>query len=182
MISKSVSRNYKSSSRKIFNYFLLRSFMQAYSGEALGHWGLGFKDYCHFTSPIRRYRIWFVIVLRSSYYERKTMLIRLMKFLSWVCILLQKKDAQPMQKGYSKTKSLSLCRNNWSKRITGTITGIKPHVVFVELDEILTEGQFLLQEFTNEIELTMPNDFSFMPRNFLNIFSRGKIKTRTRSD
>lgn len=41
---------------RIFNLSLLRSFMQAsYRADPLGHWGLGFSDYCHFTSPIRRY-------------------------------------------------------------------------------------------------------------------------------
>ena len=41
---------------KLLNYILLRSMKRAsYQGENIGHFGLAFEDYTHFTSPIRRY-------------------------------------------------------------------------------------------------------------------------------
>ncbi|HKM68133.1 MAG TPA: RNB domain-containing ribonuclease [Candidatus Acidoferrum sp.] len=41
---------------RILSYLMLRSLKQArYSAETLGHFALGFDEYTHFTSPIRRY-------------------------------------------------------------------------------------------------------------------------------
>jgi ribonuclease R len=41
---------------RIMSYLMLRSLKQArYSAESLGHFALGFDEYTHFTSPIRRY-------------------------------------------------------------------------------------------------------------------------------
>ena len=40
----------------VINLLILKSMMQAYYGpDHSGHFGLGFEDYTHFTSPIRRY-------------------------------------------------------------------------------------------------------------------------------
>jgi ribonuclease R len=41
---------------RILSYLMLRSLKQArYAADALGHFALGFDEYTHFTSPIRRY-------------------------------------------------------------------------------------------------------------------------------
>jgi ribonuclease R len=41
---------------RILSYLMLRSLKQArYAAETLGHFALGFDEYTHFTSPIRRY-------------------------------------------------------------------------------------------------------------------------------
>ena len=40
----------------LINTLIVRSQQKAYyTTDSVGHYGLGFEDYCHFTSPIRRY-------------------------------------------------------------------------------------------------------------------------------
>ena len=42
--------------QKIVSYQILRTMEKArYATDPLGHFGLALADYCHYTSPIRRY-------------------------------------------------------------------------------------------------------------------------------
>ena len=58
---------------QILNILTLRSMSQAmYSADNVGHFGLGFDDYTHFTSPIRRYADLVVHrLIKAHLYPRK---------------------------------------------------------------------------------------------------------------
>jgi ribonuclease R len=160
---------------KIFNYNLLRSFMQAvYNGEPKGHWGLGFRDYCHFTSPIRRYpdlvchRALYEILDKEedAYTEEE------IHELGFHCSKEERRAADA-ERDIMKLKACRFVHDSGKKEFTAVITGFKPTHVFVELEEVLAEGVIRYTEFTNDLELTILDDFSFYAKKYSKTFSLG---------
>ena len=151
---------------RVFNYQLLRSFMQAvYRGEPLGHWGLGFRDYCHFTSPIRRYpdlvvhRALFATLAhdRSTYTKEE---IRDMGELTSE----RERRAMEAERDLMKLRMMRHLLAGSRRRFRGFVSGIRPDRVFLQLLEIPVEGVVAHGHLTNDGELIMPDDFSVYVR------------------
>ncbi len=160
---------------KIFNYLLLRSFMQAYyGGEALGHWGLGFKDYCHFTSPIRRYpdlvvhRVLHSVLLGEKLpYDKGTI-----SSMGLHCSDEERRAADA-ERDIIKIKSFRYLESTGIKEFKGFIVGIRPSQVYVELEDSNLEGVLDKSQFTDELEIVLKNDFSFLSKKYSKIFFIG---------
>jgi len=160
---------------KVFNYLLLRSFMQAYYGpEYLGHWGLGFRDYCHFTSPIRRYpdlvvhRVLHSVLTSEphpySFEELKKMGIHCSE---------QERKANDAERDIFKLKSIRYLESKNKKKFTAYITGYKPNYVYVELDDPMMEAVIPKDEFTNEYEIQGRTPYSFYSKKYSKEFVLG---------
>lgn len=147
---------------RIFHMVLLRSFMQAtYKGNPLGHWGLGFKDYTHFTSPIRRYpdlvvhRVLDAVLRRKKlpYTEAETEELGFHTS-------DQERRAMEAERDMVRLKLMRLVEAGGKKKFNGFLTAIRPDRVMVELTDVPVEGVVERHHLTDEPTLIKPDDFS----------------------
>jgi ribonuclease R len=160
---------------KIFNYLLLRSFMQAYyGGETLGHWGLGFKDYCHFTSPIRRYPDLIVHrVLHATLLGDKLPYDKGNIAIMGVHCSEEERRASDAERDIVKIKSFRYLESTGVTEFKGFIVGIRPSQIFIELADSNLEGVLDKSEFTDEFEVVIKSDFSFYSKKYTKNFFIG---------
>lgn len=111
-----------------------------YTTDNIGHYGLAFDYYTHFTSPIRRYSD--VLVhrildanLKGTHRENKETLESWCKHIS-----TQERAAMNAERESVKYKQLEFLKNRIGQEYTGVISGVIESGVFVELDETRAEG------------------------------------------
>lgn len=147
---------------RIFNLTLLRTFMQAdYRGEPKGHWGLAFKDYTHFTSPIRRYpdlvvhRVLGAILARDKQPYTEEEIDELGEHTSD-----RERKAMEAERDMYRLKVIRHIEQSGQKQFRGFLTGFKLDRVFLELEDFPAEGVVLKDHLTNAPELILPDRFS----------------------
>ena len=124
---------------QLVNTLLLRSLKQArYSSENLGHFGLAFENYLHFTSPIRRYPDLVVHrVLRAMLQHRlsPTLKERLKSDFPQLAQHASDKERQAEQAERDLTRYFHAkwAKENRGAAFTGTVSGVTNFGFFVSL-------------------------------------------------
>lgn len=136
----------------VINQIMLRAQAKAvYASHNIGHFGLGFSHYSHFTSPIRRYPDVVVHRLLKEYAKEQPSVERirfLEEYIEEVAdhCSAQERVAVDAERASNKLAQTLMARNFLLREFDGTVTGITNFGIFVLMDEIFAEGLLHLRD------------------------------------
>jgi ribonuclease R len=133
----------------------LRSMTKAvYSTDNIGHFGLAFEAYTHFTSPIRRYPDLLVHRLLKRYAAEETAAPEkgFKKKLQKICERCTEREIQAVEaeREHTKIKSMEFLSHKIGETYDGIIAGITSFGFFVELNHYLIEGLVHVSELKDD--------------------------------
>ena len=138
----------------------LRAMMKArYSIHNIGHYGLMFQYYTHFTSPIRRYPDTMVHRLLTRYMEggRSASATKYEDLCEHASNMEQL--AQTAERASIKYKQVEFMADRLGQEFDGTVSGVTEFGLYVEVDENKCEGMIPLR-------LLLDDYYEFDERNF----------------
>jgi len=136
---------------KIIESHAVRTMSKAvYSTVNIGHYGLGFKHYSHFTSPIRRFPDVMVHRLLNKYLNNEQS--ENQEKYEGMCIISseQEKRAAKAERESIKYKQVEFMGDKIGNHYNGVITSITDWGIYVELHDFMIEGMIRISDMKGE--------------------------------
>ncbi len=151
----------------LINELAIRSMAKAvYSTNNIGHYGLGFKNYTHFTSPIRRYSDLIVHRMLFKYLNDSAGLFYALDELEEICdnISACERKAVEAERFSIKQKQIEFLKNHQGNEFSAIISGITNFGIFVKITDILAEGLVRLRDLDDDYYIYDEKKYSIIGR------------------
>ena len=142
-IQRIISQVKNTEEEAVINELAIRSMAKAvYSAKNLGHFGLGFRFYTHFTSPIRRYADLVVHRLVYSNTKNKAGAVYSLEKIDKICdhISACERNAVDAERKSIKIKQIDYLKNQIGEVFNAVVSGVTGYGIFVKITENLAEG------------------------------------------
>lgn len=162
----------------------LRSMAKAvYSEKNIGHYGLAFKYYTHFTSPIRRYPDLMVHRLLKEYQGNlgPDRYDQLVKRIPLICKQSSDRErvAVDAERQSVKVMQVEYMKRHIGDEFDGVIGGVTSFGLFVEVNDLLVEGMIRVRDLADDYYLFDEKQHSLRGRSRGKVFRLGdKVRVR----
>lgn len=126
-----------------------------YTTDNIGHYGLGFKDYCHFTSPIRRYPDVLVHRVLQECLNNDIHPIKNMEQQSRHCSD-QERRAMEAERAANKYKQVEYMQDYVGEEFEAVISGVASFGFWAETVEHKCEGMVSITDLAEIDEFELP--------------------------
>jgi ribonuclease R len=150
---------------------VVRSMQKAiYSTQNIGHYGLAFKYYSHFTSPIRRLPDVLIHRLIKRYLKGETTDKKEEAWHEAMCLRSsdREKDASDAERGSIKYKQVEYMSLRIGQEFTALVTGLTAWGIYLEDEYSKCEGMVKFRDLGDEF-------FTFDDKNYVVKGDRGTI-------